>query len=53
MNRGDSTLLSQLLRTMEDVLTKLEEAKAKRDIELFERAKKEIVLLTERINSIT
>lgn len=52
MNRGDATLLAQLLRTMEDVLNKLDEAKVKKDAALFDRAKKELISLSERIDSL-
>jgi hypothetical protein len=53
MNRADAILLAQMVKAMNDLMTKLEEAYAVKDLERFEAIKKEMLSLQKKIDSIT
>lgn len=53
MERGDVTLLAQLLGAMNEVLGKMQEAQLKKNIEQFQRAKKEMLALADQVDALT
>ncbi len=52
MESGDVTLLAQLLGTMNDILTKVEDARRGKEIDQFQRAKKELLALTDQVDAL-
>lgn len=52
MKRGDAALIAQLAAAMQDTLTKLDDAQQAKDVERFERAKKELLSLTNQVNAL-
>ena len=51
-DKENAVLIAQLLRTIEDLLEKLEKYHRKKDIEKFEATKKEILGLQGRIKEL-
>ena len=52
MEKEDATLLIQLLNTMKDLVSKLEEYEKKGNFEKLNKAKKELLDLQGRIDSL-
>lgn len=52
MNKNDAMLLAQIVRTMNDLARKFEEAYNSKDMEKFEAIKKEMIGLQKKIDSI-
>ena len=52
MNKGDMTLLSQLVKTLEETEVKLEEAYGKKDSGGFNEAKKSMLKIQQQISKM-
>ena len=52
MKKEEIRVLSQLVRTMEDSVVKLEGAFKKRDVEEFKKVKKEVLNLQKKISTM-